>query len=122
AFPYPNYTQVTREDSDAIFAYLRTVPAVTQANRPHELRAPYSSQLALAVWRALFFTPANFVADATQSAPWNRGAYLVRGLGHCNACHASRNAFGATSEDLELSGGLIPMQNWYAPSLSDAAE
>ena len=122
AFPYPNYTQVTREDSDAIFAYLRTVPAVKQANRPHELRAPYNSQLALAVWRALFFKPATFEADTTQSAQWNRGAYLVRGLGHCNACHASRNAFGATSEDLELSGGLIPMQNWYAPSLSDAAE
>lgn len=122
AFPYPNYTQVTREDSDAIFAYLRTVPAVRQANREHELRTPYSSQLALAVWRALFFKPGTFEADAAQSPQWNRGAYLVRGLGHCNACHASRNAFGATSEDLELSGGLIPMQNWYAPSLSDAAE
>lgn len=122
AFPYPNYTQVTREDSDALFAYLRTVAPVHQPNRAHDLRAPYNSQLALAVWRALFFRPGEFQPDTTRSAQWNRGAYLVRGLGHCNACHASRNALGATSEALELSGGLIPMQNWYAPSLSDPAE
>ncbi len=60
--------------------------------------------------------------DPARSAEWNRGSYLVRGLGHCNACHAGRNAFGATSEKLELSGGLIPMQNWYAPSLASARE
>ena len=56
--------------------------------------------------------------DAGRSAEWNRGAYLVNGLGHCNACHSGRNLFGATSGTLELSGGLIPMQNWYAPSLA----
>jgi mono/diheme cytochrome c family protein len=48
---------------------------------------------------------------------WNRGAYLVQGLGHCNACHTSRNALGATRGALDLGGGLIPVQNWYAPSL-----
>lgn len=122
AFPYPNYTQVTREDADALFAYLRSLPAVRQPNRPHELRAPYNSQLALAGWRALFFKPGTFQPELKQTAQWNRGAYLVRGLGHCNACHASRNAFGATSESLELSGGLIPMQNWYAPSLTSVHE
>lgn len=122
AFPYPNYTQVTREDSDALFAYLRSLKPVRQANRAHDLRMPYSSQAALAVWRALFFKPGTFEVDTAQSPQWNRGAYLVRGLGHCNACHASRNAFGATSEKLELSGGLIPMQNWYAPSLSLTSE
>ena len=60
--------------------------------------------------------------DATNSAEWTRGAYLVRGLGHCNACHASRNVFGAISGSIELSGGLIPMQNWYAPSLGSPRE
>ena len=122
AFPYPNYTQVVREDSDAIYAYLHSLPPVEQPNRAHALRVPYDSQLALAVWRALFFKPETFVAEPQQSAEWNRGAYLVRGLGHCNACHAGRNALGATREKLELSGGLIPMQNWYAPSLSSSRE
>lgn len=122
AFPYPNYTLVTREDSDALYAYLRTVPAVAQPNRPHDLRQPYSSQWALAAWRALFFKPATFQPDASRPASWNRGAYLVRGLGHCNACHASRNALGAIDDSLELGGGLIPMQNWYAPSLNSTAE
>ena len=122
AFPYPEYTLVTREDSDALYAFLRSQPAVQKANRPHELRFPYNSQAALAVWRAMFFSPGEFRAAPDQPAEWNRGAYLVRGLAHCQACHAPRNAFGATNSKLELSGGLIPMQNWYAPSLADPAE
>lgn len=122
AFPYPDYTHVTREDSDALYAFLRSLPAASLANRPHDLRFPYNSQAALAVWRALFFAPGTPLADASRSAEWNRGAYLVRGLGHCQACHATRNALGATSNALDLSGGLIPMQNWYAPSLASTSE
>lgn len=122
AFPYPSYTQVTREDSDAIYAYLRSLAPVRQANRAHALRFPYNTQASLAVWRALFFSPGVYVAEPANSAQWNRGAYLVRGLGHCIACHSSRNVFGATSEKLELSGGLIPMQHWYAPSLASPTE
>ena len=122
AFPYPDYTQITREDSDALYAFLRSQLPVRRPNPPHDLRFPYSSQASLAVWRALFFSPGSFEPQPAQSAEWNRGAYLVRGLGHCQACHAPRNAFGATRDPLELSGGLIPMQNWYAPSLASSAE
>lgn len=122
AFPYPNYTQVTRADSDAMFAYLRSLPAVEQARPAHTLRFPYDTQAALAVWRALYFKPGVYQADTQRSAEWNRGAYLVRGLGHCAACHSARNALGASSEALDLAGGLIPMQNWYAPSLSSPHE
>lgn len=122
AFPYPNYTQVTREDSDAIFAWLRSLPAVAQANRRHDLRFPYDSQPALAVWRALFFSPGVYEPEPARDAQWNRGGYLVRGLGHCNACHASRNLLGGSFDSVELGGGLIPMQNWYAPSLTSPHE
>lgn len=122
AFPYPSYTQITREDSDAIYAYLRTLAPVEKPQTVHRLRFPYDSQAALAVWRALFFEPAAFEADPARTPEWNRGAYLVRGLGHCVACHSPRNAFGATSGELELSGGLIPMQGWYAPSLTSDRE
>jgi mono/diheme cytochrome c family protein len=121
-FPYPNYTRITREDSDAIYAWLRTLAPVERPNTPDTLRFPYNSQLALAVWRALFFEPGTHEPEAGRSAQWNRGAYLVNGLGHCNACHSGRNLFGATSGTLDLSGGLIPMQNWYAPSLAAADE
>ena len=121
AFPYANYTQVTREDSDALFAHLKSLTPVAQDNHAHALRFPYQSQAALAVWRALYFKPGNYQTDATRSAPWNRGAYLVNGLGHCSACHAARNALGAT-DGLNLAGGLIPGQNWYAPSLTNPHE
>ncbi len=121
-FPYTSYTQVSRADSDALFAYLGSLPAVAQANRPHELAFPYNSQVALAVWRALFFRADEFAPEPTQTAEWNRGAYLVRGLGHCAACHAGRNLLGASRSELALQGGAIPMQHWYAPSLASARE
>ncbi|MEO7055372.1 MAG: cytochrome c [Caldimonas sp.] len=122
AFPYPNYTGLARADADAMFAYLKTVTPVAQANKAHALGFPFDQQAALAVWRALFFRPASFQPEPSRSPDWNRGAYLVETLGHCNACHSQRNVFGATADPLDLAGGLIPMQNWYAPSLTDAAE
>ena len=122
AFPYPSYTLVSRADSDALYAYLRSLPATAQPATPHALRWPFNQQPALAVWRALYFTPARFQPEPAQSAEWNRGAYLVRGLGHCGACHTARNALGATDDRLDLAGGLIPVQNWYAPSLTSPQE
>ena len=122
AFPYPNYTTVTRADSDALFDFLRSRQPVHQPATPHDLSWPFSSQAALAVWRALYFKPGSYIAEPAQPAEWNRGAYLVEGLGHCSACHSRRNALGASSNMLDLSGGLIPMQNWYAPSLTSPAE
>ncbi|MGZ8294099.1 MAG: c-type cytochrome [Telluria sp.] len=120
AFPYPNYTLVSRADSDALYAFLRTVPASTRANDRHALRFPYNQQLSLAAWRLLYFKPAVFQETPARGAEWNRGAYLVEGLGHCAACHSSRNTLGAP--DGVLAGGLIPVIGWYAPSLTSDAE
>ena len=120
AFPYTNYTKVTRPDADALFAYFRSLPPQRQANRPHEIRFPYNQQALLAGWRLLYFRPAEFKAQSARSASWNRGAYLVEGLGHCSACHGARNSLGAT--DGALAGGMIPSLGWYAPSLTANAE
>lgn len=122
AFPYANFTQVTREDSDALFAYLMSLPAVAQPNRPHELTFPFGTQAALAVWRLLFFRPQPFAADAARSAEFNRGAYLVQALGHCSACHGARNALGAVRSASDFSGGELPARAGYAPSLTRAEE
>ena len=122
AFPYPNYTLVTRADADALFAYLRSLPPVRRPNQEHELRFPYNQRLLLGLWRALYFRPGTYQPDPEQSAAWNRGAYLVQGLGHCNACHANRNVLGATETGAGLAGGLIPILNWYAPSLASDRE
>ena len=120
AFPYSSTSRLTREDSDALFAYLRTLPASARANSAHDLRWPYGTQLALMVWRTLYFRPGETVSDASRSPEWNRGAYLVHALGHCGACHAPRNALGAIEREFELGGGQLVMQNWYAPSLTAA--
>ncbi len=122
AFPYNHTSVITRGDSDAIFAWLKTLTPVAQAQPAHTLVWPVGTQAALAVWRSLFFEPSPFQADKSQSSEWNRGAYLVQGLGHCAACHSPRNALGASGPVSDLSGGLMPVVNWYAPNLTRDAE
>jgi mono/diheme cytochrome c family protein len=85
--------------------------------RPNDLSFPYNNRSLILGWRTLFFTEGEFKPDPSKSAEWNRGAYLVGGLGHCAMCHTAINALGGSSESQAFQGGLIPMQNWYAPSL-----
>ncbi|CAG4889269.1 Alcohol dehydrogenase (quinone), cytochrome c subunit [Paraburkholderia saeva] len=122
AMPYASYTRMTREDSDAMYAYLMSVPAVHQPNRPHTLRFPFNKRELLLGWRTLYFRQGEYKADPTQSVEWNRGAYLVEGPGHCAMCHTAINALGGSSASKAFEGGLIPMQNWYAPSLTSNRE
>lgn len=117
AFPYPNYTQISRADAEAMFAFLKTIPAISQKNQDHELRFPYNQRSLLVFWRAMYFKPAVFAEDKTKSPEWNHGAYLVQGLGHCSACHSQRNIFGANEGVNDFSGGELPQIQWYAPSL-----
>ncbi|MFN3812636.1 MAG: c-type cytochrome [Roseateles asaccharophilus] len=122
AFPYDNYTLIRREDSDALYDYLRSLAPVARAKPPDELRFPYNTQAALAVWRALFFRPGVYAPEPDRDAVWNRGAYLVQGLGHCSACHGSRNALGGHGGPTDFRGDLLQGLGWYAPSLQDPAE
>ena len=123
AFPYPNMTRITREDSDALFAYLsKSVKPVSRVNTPNTLSFPFNTQIALAAWRVLYFKPEPYQADSTQSAQWNRGAYLVQGLAHCGACHSTRNALGAPVARHIYDGAMMPGNDWYAPSLTDKRE
>jgi len=121
AFPYTSLTRVTRADADALYAWLMSQPPVAEANRAHSLRWPLGTQAALAVWRALYFRAGEQAVDPSQSAEWNRGAYLVQGLAHCAECHGARNALGGLKADGDT-GGQLPMQEGYAPSLHRATE
>ncbi|MBH1966256.1 MAG: cytochrome c [Comamonadaceae bacterium] len=121
AFPYTHTTQLVRGDSDAIYAYLKSLPAVRSSVPEHQLSWPYGTQAALAVWRALYFKPGSFSNEPQRDEQWNRGAYLVRGVAHCSACHTPRDGL-AGADWQKLSGGLMPAQGWYAPSLVSARE
>ena len=122
AMPFASYTKITLEDSNAIFAYLRSLPPVNQKNREHDLRFPYSNRQLILGWRTLYFKEGEYKPDPSKSDEWNRGAYLVEGLGHCGMCHSPINALGGSSQADAFKGGLIPMQNWYAPSLTSNRE
>lgn len=119
-FPYTNYTKISRSDALAMFEYLKTLPPVRQESRDHELRFPYNQRALLVAWRRLFFRPGVYQPDPSQSAEWNRGAYLVQGVAHCSACHEARNALGAIQSRSNPAGGLV--LNWYAPALNSSRE
>lgn len=120
-FPYTHTTLLTRADVDALHAYFRSLPPTRATVPASELRWPFGTQPALALWRALYFSAGEFTVDTSQSEVWNRGAYLVRGVAHCSACHAPRDLFGGADWG-DLGGGTMPAQGWYAPSLRDRAQ
>jgi mono/diheme cytochrome c family protein len=115
AMPYPYYTRITRDDALAIRAYLATLEPVHNPVVANQLPFPFNIRASMAAWNALFFTSGRFEPDASKSDEWNRGAYLVEGLGHCGACHTPKNMLGADRSSRALQGGLL--QNWFSPSL-----
>jgi mono/diheme cytochrome c family protein len=115
AFPYPWYTRLSRDDVLAIKAFLDTLPPVKQTVREPELPWPMSWRGSLAVWNAMFFHEGQFQPDRSKSVEWNRGAYLVEGLGHCSACHSPKNFLGGVKHDDRFEGGLG--EGWFATSL-----
>ena len=120
AFPYTAFTKATDDDLTALYAYLMVQPAVHSQVPKSELRFPFGFRPMLALWNALFLTPgAVAVADPQRSEIWNRGAYLVNGLGHCGACHTARSALGAEQQGEAYLGGAV-VKGWEAPALTFA--
>jgi mono/diheme cytochrome c family protein len=116
AMPYPYTTRATRADCDAILAFLKTVAPASETRRPNALSFPFSVRSLVHGWKLLYFHPGEFKPDSGRSAQWNRGAYLVTGLGHCGACHTPKNALAADRTSQPLQGGTL--DNWVAPDLT----
>ena len=119
AFPYPYFTKLTRQDIEAIRAYLATLAPVHSIERPPELRWPLNYRVVMRVWNALFFRPGIFEPNQQKSTEWNRGGYLVTGAAHCGACHTPKNLFGADRRGRSFGGNEV--DGWYAPRLDNAA-
>jgi mono/diheme cytochrome c family protein len=116
AFPYPWFTKASRADVDAIRAYLDTFKPVHKEDTPNELPWYLSWRGELAGWNLLYLDKGGYQPDTQHSAPWNRGAYLVEGLGHCGACHTPTNLLGGSKTSRRYQGGDAGM-HWYAPGL-----
>lgn len=117
AFPYPSFAKATEADLQALYAFLMSQPAVRQANEPSRLSFPFNLRPLLAGWNLLFNRGGELKPDPARSAEWNRGRYLVDGLGHCGACHTPRNALGAEKGgSAYLTGGEA--EGWEAPALT----
>ncbi|MEE8305789.1 MAG: cytochrome c, partial [Gammaproteobacteria bacterium] len=129
AFPYPSFTKITDGDLKDIFAYLQTVAPTPNTPPENDMSFPFSQRSLMGVWNKLFLDNARFAANESKSAEWNRGAYLVQGLGHCGSCHTPRNALGAEQADRALSGGTYNdeveagmLRPWSAVNLTSAPD
>ena len=116
AFPYSHFAKASDADLQALYAFVMAQTPVRQDNRAHALAFPFNWRPLLAGWNALFHDTGTFKPDPAKSAAWNRGAYLVEGLGHCGACHSPRNALGAEKQNAYLAGGFA--EGWEGPALT----
>jgi len=118
AFPYTSYQHAKLTDLRDLFAYLKTLAQVTGKARGHDLPFPFNIRRNVGVWKWLFMDGKPFVADATHSPPWNRGAYLVSGLGHCAECHSPRNLLGGIVSAQRFAGGPNPEGEGWVPNIT----
>lgn len=121
AFPFQHFQHLDPTDIDAIFAWLRSRPGVVSPRPANTLKGLASWRTALIGWRMLFHRPATLPQAAGRDAAWQRGQYLVEGLGHCAMCHGRRGLFGSQEPALRFAGGRIPQQGWVAPPLDREA-
>jgi nicotinate dehydrogenase subunit B len=120
AFPYNHFAKTADADLQALYAYLMAQPAVKSVSPETRLAFPFNLRPLMAGWNALFHNSATYAPDPAQSAAWNRGAYLVEGLGHCGACHSPRNPLGAERAEAYLAGGFA--EGWEAPPLTSLSQ
>jgi len=116
AMPYTAYTKVTREDNRAIWAYLNSLDPVRHEVDTNQLPFPFNIRASLIAWNWLVFEEGEYRPDPDRSAAWNRGAYLVQGLGHCGSCHTPKNLIGGDKDDEFLTGSAL--QSWMAPDIT----
>jgi mono/diheme cytochrome c family protein len=121
AFPFANFSRLADEDIDALFAFLGQVTPVIAPARGNDLEFPASRRSAIVAWRMLHYRPRPLQPDTAQSDVWNRGRYLVDGVGHCDQCHSGRGSQASLPPELYMAGGRIPGQDWYAPPLDRVA-
>jgi len=117
-FPYPYFNKLSDQDVAALKAYFDAIPPIPEPNKPLDMPIPFRWRFLQFFWKVMFFdfTKGQYKPDPSQSAQWNRGAYLVQGLGHCGMCHTPLNALGAAKERYALTGGFG--SGSYAPNIS----
>jgi mono/diheme cytochrome c family protein len=118
AFPYPSYQHMALADVRDLFAYLKTLPAVSGRVRDHDVAFPFNIRRLLGMWKLLFLDGKRFVPDPGRSTEWNRGAYLVTGPGHCAECHSPRNALGGIIARQRFAGGPDPEGKDFVPNIT----
>ena len=117
AMPYTAYAQLDDADVRALYAYfMHGVQSVDRRPPPTRLPFPFNIRASMAFWNLLFLDHKPFAPDPKQSAEWNRGAYLVRGLTHCGTCHTPRNFFMAEQSSRFLSGASLG--TWFAANIT----
>ncbi len=118
AFPYAAFTKMSDQDINDLYAYLRTIPAAAQPDKPHELGFPWNIRTGVWVWRTLYFDQGPLTDITAQSAVYNRGRYLVEALGHCGECHTPRTSLGGLDNARAYSGSTEGPEGGKVPNIT----
>jgi mono/diheme cytochrome c family protein len=121
AFPYTSYQRMRYDDLRDLFAYMKTLPPVQDASKPHDLPFPFNIRRTLGGWKLLFLDGEPFKPDPSKDAAWNRGAYLVNGPAHCAECHSPRNILGGIVTSQRFAGGPNPEGEGWIPNITQHA-
>ncbi|WP_227244794.1 cytochrome c [Paraburkholderia caribensis] len=122
AMPYPSYAKVNDDDMHALYTYfMHGVAPVKQANREPDIQWPLNMRWPLKFWNMVFLEKGVYQDKTGKDVAWNRGAYLIQGLGHCGSCHTPRG-IAFQEKALDESGALYlsgsPIDNWFASNLT----
>jgi mono/diheme cytochrome c family protein len=120
AFPYTSYRLMGMSDLRDLFAFIKTLPAVQGRARDHDVPFPFNMRRVLGIWKQLYLGSDTFRPDASKTAQWNRGAYLVNGPGHCAECHSPRNFLGGVVSGKRFAGGPNPEGEGWVPNITQA--
>ena len=120
AFPYTSFQRMKPDDLRDLFAYIKTLPAVSGPARKDRVPFPLNIRRLVGGWKLLYLDGMPFKADPSKSAAWNRGAYLVNGPAHCAECHSPRNALGAIVSSKRWSGNPNAYGQLGFPNITQA--
>ena len=117
-FPYTSFTRIPESDLRALWQHLKTVPPAVVQNKSTQITPPFGWRINLIFWKWLNFTPEEFKTDPAKSDVWNRGAYLVKALAHCEECHSPRNIMGGIKRDKLFTGSKDGPEGESAPNIT----
>ncbi|QKC84752.1 cytochrome c [Mesorhizobium sp. NZP2077] len=119
AFPYASYARMNPTDIADLYAFLKTLPAVTGKAPGNSLAFPFNIRRGIGLWKLLYLSDQPVVSFPQGSPdPVMAGRYLVEGPGHCGECHTPRDFAGGIKKSEWLAGATAAEGSGIVPNIT----